>query len=275
MTFVTSYVTDKSTTYKGDTITNILSLAVSLVDDFTKKEGIGHLKVIIKEGKIDPIKNLSGYYIFTSLAEAIYTVSIASELYFPEERVIDISKIKTSNSMLKFYNKGPASGATSTKLKDVSKLQQDDIVEFSNAIGDIEQKKIIDVDTKTKKISWAGGLKYNFNIANNTIISLKNPVFTIPLKPLPSYPFRDHATLIRGLLLDSGENPVGDAIIKVTSLNLETRSDKRGEFVLYFKDIKNENILIEIEKNGKNKSFNITLEEGIMKSVGKIYFHND
>lgn len=159
MTFVTPYVTDISTTYNGDVITTNLSLAISLIDDFTKKEATGHLKVIINEGNINPIKNLSGYYIFTNLADGIYTVNIASELYFPEERVIDISKIKTSNLMLKFYTKGPVSKATSTRLKDVSKLQKGDIVEFNNLVGDIEQKKLTDVDTKTKKISWAGGLK--------------------------------------------------------------------------------------------------------------------
>jgi len=172
--------------------------------------------------------------------------------------------------MLKFYTKGPVSRATSTKLKDISKLQKGDIVEFNNANGSIEQKKITNVDATTRKISWDGGLKYSFNNADNTILALKNPVITIPLKPLPSYPFRDYATLIRGLLQDSGDNPVVDAILKVTDLNIETKSDKMGEFVLYFNDFKNENIPIEIEKNGKNKTVNITLEEGMMKSLGKI-----
>jgi hypothetical protein len=272
MTFVTPYVTDKSTTYNGDTITTTLSLVISLIDDFTKKEASGHLKVIINEGNINPIKNLSGYYVFTGLADGICTVKVASELYFPEERVIDISKVKTSNLALKFYTKGPASRATSTKLKDISKLQKGDIVEFNNLAGDAEQKKITDLDANTGKISWAGGLRYSFNSAGNTILALKNPVVTIPLKPLPSYPFRDYATLTRGLLIDSGKNPVVDAIIKVTNLNIETKSDKMGEFVLYFNDIKNENISFEIEKNGKIKPVNITLENGIMKSLGKIVF---
>lgn len=272
MTFVTPYVTDKSTTYKGNAITTILSLAISLIDDFTKKEAIGRVKVIINEGNMNPIKNLSGYYIFTDLADGIYTVEIASEFYFLEERVIDISKIKTSNLMLKFYTKGPALRATSTKLKDVSKLQQGDVVEFSNAAGDIEQKEIIAIDAKARKISWSGGLKYSFKAADSSIFALKNPVVTIPLKPLPSYLFHGYATLIRGLLLDSGENPVVNAIIKVTDLKIETKSDKMGEFVLYFNNIKNENISFEIEKNGKYKSVNVTLEEGMTKSSGKIIF---
>ncbi|MDQ1253215.1 MAG: hypothetical protein QG646_2365, partial [Euryarchaeota archaeon] len=215
---------------------------------------------------------LSEYYVFTGLADGTYTVNIESELYFPEEREIDISKIKTSNLMLKFYAKGPASRATSTRLKDISKLQKGDIVEFNNTNGEVEQKKITDVDDKAKKISWAGGLKYSYNTADTTILALKNPVVTISLNPLPSYPFCDYATLIRGLLIDSDKKPVADAILKVANLNIETKSDRMGEFLLYFKDIKNDNISIEIEKNGKIKPVNITLEEGMTRSLGKIVF---
>lgn len=272
MTFIAPFISDKSAIYNGDTITTNLSLAISLIDDFTKREATGHLKAMIKEGNINPIKNLSGYYIFTDLADGIYTVKIASEFYFPEERVIDVSKIKTSNIMLKFYSKGPASRATSTRLKDVSKLQTGDIVEFNNLAGSVEQRKIIDIDVRTKKISWEEGLKYSFNAADNVVLAPGNPLVTIPLKPLPSCPFCDNSTLIRGLLMDSGKNPVADAIIKVTNLNLDTRSDKRGEFVLYFNIIKSENISFEIERNGKNKTVNTTLKEGMMKYLGKIIF---
>lgn len=272
MTFITPFRSDKSATYNGDTITTNLSLAISLIDDFTKREAKGHLKVMIKEGNISPIKNLSGYYIFTDLADGIYTVKIASEFYFPEERVIDFSKIKTSNVMLKFYSKGPASRATSTKLKDVSKLQKGDLVEFNNLASNVEQRKIIDIDVRTKKISWEEGLKYSFNTADSVVLAPGNPFVAIPLKPLPSCPFCNNSTLIRGLLIDSGKNPVTDAIIKVTDLNLETKPDQMGEFVLYFNSIKSENISFEIERNGKSKTVNTTLKEGMMKYLGKIIF---
>lgn len=270
MTLVTPCLIEGSKIYNRDTTATTLSLAISLIDDFAQKEATGHLRVIINEGNIQPIKNLSGFYIFTDLEDGIYTIKITSELYFPEERIVDISKIKPSNLMLKFYTKGPASEATSTKLKDVSKLQKGDIVEFKNPDGDIEQKKITDVDNNTGKISWAGGLIYSFNTKDSSILTLKNPVVIILLKPLPSYPFRDYTTLVRGLVLDSDENSVVNATIKVANLNIETKSDEKGEFIIYFNDDKNENISIEIEKNGKYKLVNITLKEGIIRSLGKI-----
>lgn len=282
MTFITPYVTDEFTTYNGDVITTYVPLVISLTDDFTKKEAIGNLKVIIKEGNVVPIKNLSGYYIFTRLPNGTYTVSIESELYFPTEdiEIDDISKIKGPNlrlefytkSKLEFYNKGPSSRAISTRLKDVSKLYKGCIVEFNNANGGVEQKKIIDVDARTGKISWVEGLKYSFNTANSTVCALMNPVVTVSLKPLPSYPFHDCATLIRGVIKDSGGNPIVEATLKVASLNIETKSDKKGEFVLYFNDAKNQNISLYIEKNERNKTVNIDLEEGMAKSLGKIVF---
>jgi hypothetical protein len=274
MAFIQPYITDKFTSYKGDIITTLFSVAIWLIDDYAGKEPIGHVRITIKEGGIEAIKNLSGYYIFTDLAIGSYTVDIFSDLYFPEEKVIDTSKIKTSNVILNFDTTatGPASGATSTKLKDVSILQIGDVVEFHNSNSDVEQKNITAIDIGTKTISWSGGLNHDFSAAGSTILALANPDVTILLKPLPSYPFPNHATLVRGLLIDSGKNPVVDATVKVASQNIETKSDINGEFVLYFNKIQNKNISISIGKNGNAKSVDTTLEEGIMESLGKIVF---
>ncbi len=270
-------VADKFSYYKGDIITSRLSLATWLVDDYTGKEPIGQVGVTIKEGNKEAIKNLSGYYIFSDLAGGSYNLEISSDLYFPEERAIDTSKINTSNITLQLDTIGPASGATSTELRDVSKLQKDDVVVFHNPSGDVEKKSITNIDAGTRTISWTGGLKNDFSALDSTIVALANPVVAILLKPKPSYPFPKYATLVRGSLIDSNKNPVADVAPKVASQNMETKSDKNGEFVLYFNDVnfkavKNP-ISIDFEKNGNAKSAdNITLEEGVMKDLGKIMF---
>lgn len=267
MAFITPYVTDKSITYKGDVITTLLSAAIWLTDDFTGKEARGHIRVKIKETNKEAIKNLSGYYIFTNnLVSSNYTIDISSDLYFSEE-------IKASNVILDFDTKGPATGETSTKVKNFSTLQQDDTVEFRNPTGDVEHKVITNIDSNKGIISWTGGLEYSFTASGSTILSIKNPVVSVLLKPLPNYPFPNHATLVRGLLvsIDSRENPVVDARVKVTGQDKETKSDKSGEFVLYFNNIKNKvQISIEIENNGIITSIDTDLEEGMTKSLGKI-----
>jgi len=267
MAFITPYVTDKSITYKGDVITTLLSAAIWLTDDFTGKEARGHIRVKIKETNKEAIKNLSGYFIFTNnLVSGNYTIDISSDLYFSEE-------IKASNVILDFDTKGPATGATSTKVKNFSTLQQDDTVEFRNPTGDVEHKVITNIDSNKGIISWTGGLKHNFTATGSNILSIKNPVVSVLLKPLPSYPFPNRATLVRGLLIvsiDSREDPVVDARVKVAGQDKETKSDKSGEFVLYFNNIKNKLISIEIEYNSKTVSINKDLEEGMTKFLGKI-----
>jgi len=272
MAFITLNKTDEFDVYQRDEIKRSVSLVISLIDDFTKKEPIRPLNVLLEDGKIKPVKNLSGFYVFLNLKNSKNIVKIISEFYFPEDKTIVIPE---------FDGKGPASGATNVKLKDVSDLQKGDIIAFHNINGNVEKKEITSINAKTKKISWTEELRYNFNAPDDEILALKYLDTVISLKPLPSYPFHNQATLIRGLLEDSHGNPIVGATVKITKLNIETKSYKKGEFVLYFNDIKNERISIDIEKDRKNmKPANIdlkdiTLEEGVTRSLGKIYFYED
>ncbi|MDL1973315.1 MAG: hypothetical protein LWX55_00720 [Deltaproteobacteria bacterium] len=99
----------------------------------------------------------------------------------------------------------------------------------------------------------------------------KKPVDdTIILKPNPVYPFPVSATLVRGLL--SKTDPVVNALVSVAGKTTETITDERGEFILYFKGIKKEDITIEIRKDGDTKAVNTTIEEGKTISLGIIIF---
>ncbi|MCX9010216.1 MAG: hypothetical protein OIN66_03740 [Candidatus Methanoperedens sp.] len=195
MAFIRPYVTEKFTSYKGDAVTTRLSLAVWLKDDYTKKEPIGRIKVLVKKGDIEAVKNLSGYYIFTDLAPGEYPIGYESDLYFSDETPV-----------------------------------------------------------------------------NTSLLDPKSPVFEFILKPRPSYPFPAHATLIRGLILKPNKEPVAKADVKAVEANIETESDDNGEFVLYFNDIKNKKITIEIKKGGAPTTIKVNLEEGKTKSLGRIIF---
>ena len=88
----------------------------------------------------------------------------------------------------------------------------------------------------------------------------------IILKPKPSYPFASGATLVRGVV----SGPSVNASVKVTGKTIETITDENGEFVLYFKGIKEENITIEIKNTEGTGSVPVTVKEGETISVGKI-----
>lgn len=76
-----------------------LSFAVWLVDDYTQKEPLGEVRVMLNGEKITTVKalkNLSGYHTFSGLPEGTYTLCIESEFYFSEERLVDTSSFAGS-----------------------------------------------------------------------------------------------------------------------------------------------------------------------------------
>ncbi|HLB71681.1 MAG: hypothetical protein OIN88_05640 [Candidatus Methanoperedens sp.] len=263
MAFKWPHITDKFTAYEGDKWITHLSVALWLVDDYTKKEPISLTKVKIKEGSKEAFRNLSGYHIFTDLASGNHELNIESGSYFSEKRQVDTSRIK--DVTLEFDDSGPPDKAVSTELKDASKLEAGDIVEFHNPRGDIEQRRITNI-VNDKTIFWIEKLKYSFSAQGSTIRVLKYLIEEILLKPKPSYLFPDHATLVRGLIYDSENKPIGNAKVEVEN-EIETVSDHSGEFVLYFTKI---NGPIEIKINEVAHPNKISLEKGKTVSLGKI-----
>lgn len=83
-----------------------------------------------------------------------------------------------------------------------------------------------------------------------------NPELQVSLIPNSSYPFGSGITLVRGTVItdekDDNNNPVkkpvSGAKAEIKTRNLSAKSDERGNFVLYFKDLNEGDI---IEKNKK------------------------
>lgn len=185
MAFTRPYITDKLISYEGDKRFTHLSLAIWLIDDSTGKEPVGSVKVTAKKDgnkKINGVKNPSGYYIFNDLSDRIYTIGIESDIYLHKERTVDISKIKTLDTVtLEFESSGPLKGETSTQLRNISELQADYIVEFSNPDGETEQRSIREIEDKT--IKWKKALKYRFDAPGSTIRALSY-LIEIYLEPI-------------------------------------------------------------------------------------------
>lgn len=75
-----------------------------------------------------------------------------------------------------------------------------------------------------------------------------NPVVSITSKPKPSYPLPSGATLIRGMVQDSDRNPASEANVEVVGKEVSNRTTVKGEFVLYFKALTEDNIIVEGSK---------------------------
>ena len=72
-----------------------------------------------------------------------------------------------------------------------------------------------------------------------------NPVVDITLKQKPSYPFPPGATLLRGTVYDSEGNAVPGADVWVEGKDLESETTEQGEFVLRFRPLTEDEIIIE------------------------------
>jgi hypothetical protein len=72
-----------------------------------------------------------------------------------------------------------------------------------------------------------------------------NPVVSVTLKPTPFYPFASGATLIRGMVQDSDGNSISGAELEVIGKEVNSKTTNKGEFVLFFKSLSEEDIIVE------------------------------
>lgn len=193
MTIIWPHVTRTFTAHLGDVIANRLSLAIWLIDDFTKQAPLGYVSLVIADGDSRAVQNLSGYYTVNDLIAGIHAVHIDADRYFPVDMHVDTGALDP-----------------------------------------------------------------------------KNPVVEVVLMPRSFYPFPANATLVRGIV--ANEVPVPDALISVLGKTTVATTDEQGEFVLFFKNIKKEDITIEIRKDGNLKTVSTTIEEGKTVSLGTMSF---
>jgi len=87
---------------------------------------------------------------------------------------------------------------------------------------------------------------YYFDAEEEVMLPLldpKKPVVDITLKPMPFYPFPPGATLIKGMVKDLEEKPISGAKVKVLNKAIENQTTGKGEFVLYFTGLTEEDII--------------------------------
>jgi len=85
---------------------------------------------------------------------------------------------------------------------------------------------------------------YYFSQEQDVTLPLSGePVIELTLKPTPAYPFPRGATLIRGIIRDTDGKPVSGATAEVIGKEIENKTTEEGEFVLYFKNLTEDDII--------------------------------
>lgn len=232
--------------------TTKLSFAVSLQDDYSKGKPRGRVEVSLKDRKEKAIRNLSSYYLFLDLPDGTYTVQVRSDYYFDEES--DINLPRPVDFAFRSGSGGAEPDSTEALLQDISGLRDRDVLEFDNESDPPERRMIfLDSDPTTNKIHWEGdprgGLEYDYGEDAKIRLPVpENLIIRMMLKPKPSYPFPPGATLIRGMVYDSAEEAVSGARVRVKGKEIENKTTEKGEFVLYFGPLTEDEI---IEEDGK------------------------
>jgi len=194
-----------------ETFKSKLTLAVLLVDDFTGEAPIGDFEVSINQLSLMAQRNISGYYLFVDQADRL------RDEYLLEIKNIANPEARTKNSELENYK----SNFCIVGSDLLERIQPMPIL-----VGDINQ-----------------------NLQND-------PVVRIALVPNTAYPFANGETLIRGIVqaagVDSNGNsviiPVAGAKVQIWDNKFSYDTDERGDFVFYFKNLKNEDIVQEDQK---------------------------
>jgi hypothetical protein len=85
------------------TLITRISLAVELVDKYTNEQAVGRVRVFIKEVSQEGRKNPSGYFLFLNIPDGVYTISVKSEHYLDEERVLSLPSSLPENPLVSIF----------------------------------------------------------------------------------------------------------------------------------------------------------------------------
>lgn len=244
------------------------SLVILLIDDYTNKVVNDKSVFVSIEGAAKPIQKSEGYYIFLNLDRTKVDLTIKSDRYTEESRLIDLSTINNTDPVLKIRVKPSRNyplpeGTTSIQgvAEPLSEIRVvcDNLQKYYRLLYDYDPKE------------------------NNEAIRVFNPektdldgkVFLISDKDDNSEIFSIIATKDRENDSYHLEAPLGrsykKAGTKISPIFI-TKADEKGEFFIPLWNLGEEPAKCECEMIGKEKiRESITLETG---KVNRLHFNS-
>lgn len=216
-------------------ITTKLAFAVSLLDDFTRREEVfGGARVGIPSIGFKAVENHCGYHNFLDIPDGTYAVNVKTDYY------IEYNEDFTSPRAVTLSLLGAAAGSTYATLATLAGLMDGDVVVFDNHTDPPESRTVELNPSESLTIRWdrdpRGGLSADYGPgASVSVPSQDLWILKTVLRPAPNYPFPGGATLIRGFVKDNTSgNPLAGAELEVLNTAMKTRTTDIGGFVLYF-----------------------------------------
>lgn len=240
MIYTRPYITKKFIAFAGDSRTTEVTLAVRVIDAFTEEPPIVPLNIRLKQlPKVRPLRGESGFYCFEG-REKEGTVILRNPI--PDGNYTLIAEPDpTSGNQFNLQPKQPGDPWTTEFEREIVLPLPDPL----------------------------------------------NPLEGVTLSPTPAYPFPANATLVRGSVTKAGV-AVATAVVSTTYeqtdpadstltrfVDIDTITDRVGEYVLFFKGLpaKTQLITIHAEKNGdQDDLINRLITEGKTLTKQEITF---
>ena len=260
--------------YPVEKTTKKVSLAVRVIDDYTLREPVGRIKVGIKETLAGPVKNLSGYYVFTDLPPGNYVVVVASQYYFTGEEPVNTGVIDAKNPVLHVsltpHSAYPFAGGAALIMglvrgaagKCLAEAGVQAVVTGPEEAGKAKlSKNPVKAGDRTVLLAdIAGELMTGDLLMIKDANKARNEVIQI-VPPLPVNPAVQPFSLASPLKFD---HPVKTLLMPV----LDTWTNDKGEFVIYFRTLKADKFDVSLQvKHPNYQTFNREVEITADKQV--------
>ena len=96
------------------------------------------------------------------------------------------------------------------------------------------------------------------------------------LHPTPAYPFPAGATLIRGVIHDEGGNPASEVNVTINGRTEQSKTTEKGEFVLYFPKLGEDDVLQEnhayVLKGSVDTTIHIIATRGLQAGTANVEY---
>jgi hypothetical protein len=77
-----------------------LSAAIRVIDSFSQKESIGEIELFLNGTSMEPVKNLSGYYLFFALPVGDNVIRVVSQYYSPADLIVAVADLDPLNPLI-------------------------------------------------------------------------------------------------------------------------------------------------------------------------------
>jgi len=248
----------------AESITKKLSAVIIPIDDFSGDRPHGRVRVTIEGCAVKPVKTPGGFYVFVKLLPGSYRFMIESDYYLPFSGELIVSQDNAERPPVVDARLIPSvsypfssdctliRGSVSDKYGQTvsGALVKAGILPGSQRVLKLGKVNLISGNTMEVTLDNPLNAIERFNILE--IGTTGNKIETCRVRDVLKKEAEIESVLLQETLIYSHK---GHAVTLLEVDAVETRSDEKGEFVLYFGSLSESTLNVKIETSFENREF--------------------